>query len=152
MQFKSLVIAMSLASVATFATAKPIWQDFSVTGLYGEDYEVVASEQTTVTFEYAAKFKYGDVFAFADRMHGEDDTKSTYFEFAPRLSLGAVTGTPLELGIVKDVLVATNWEGGEDFNNFHYGLGFDLAIPYFQYFQANIYRAKIGRASCRERV
>lgn len=147
MQFKSLVIAMSVASIATFANAKPIWQDFSVSALYGEDYKVTkAKEQTTVTFEYAAKFKHGDVFAFADRTESDGD-KQTYFEFAPRLSLGAVTGYPLEFGIVKDVLIATNWEansGGADyqnFNNYHYGIGLDLAIPYFQYFQANVYRA-----------
>jgi hypothetical protein len=43
---------------------KPIWQDFSITGLYGENYEVVDKEETTVTLEYAAKVKYADVFLF----------------------------------------------------------------------------------------
>lgn len=141
MQFKSLMIAFSVASLTTFAHAKPVWQDFSVTGLYGENYELTAEpEQTTVTFEYAAKLQYGDVFAFADRTES-DGQKDTYFEFSPRLSLGAVAGQPLELGIIKDVLVATTWEGGEDMNNYLYGVGVDLAIPYFQYFSANVYRA-----------
>ena len=146
MQFKSLVVALSMAALTTVAQAKPIWQDFSVTGLYGEDYELTkAPEQATVTFEYAAKFKYGDVFAFADRTES-DGNKDTYFEFAPRLSLGAVTGKSLEFGIVKDVLIATNWEAGsgdssQGMNNYLYGVGVDLAIPYFQYFQANVYRA-----------
>ena len=140
MQFRSFTIALSLASVATFSQAKPIWQDFSVTGLYGENYELTkAPEQSTVTFEYAAKLQYGDIFAFADRTES-DGQKETYFEFSPRLSLGAVTGTKLEYGMIKDVLVATTWEGGEGFNNYLYGFGVDLAIPYFQYFQANIYR------------
>lgn len=147
MHLKSLAIALSVASVTTFTQAKPIWQDFSVTGLYGENYELTKeSEQSTITFEYAAKLQYGDVFAFADRTESAGD-KQTYFEFAPRLSLSAVTGQPLSYGIVKDVLIATNWEansGGADyqnFNNYLYGVGVDLAIPYFQYFQANVYRA-----------
>lgn len=40
-----------------------------MTGLYGENYELIAREdkQSTVTFEYAAKLQYGDFFAFADR-------------------------------------------------------------------------------------
>lgn len=135
------MIAFSVASVTTFAHAKPVWQDFSVTGLYGENYELTAEpEQTTVTFEYAAKLHYGDVFAFADRTES-DGQKDTYFEFSPRLSLGAVAGQPLAMGIVKDVLVSTTWEGGEDMNNYLYGVGVDLAIPYFQYFSANVYRA-----------
>lgn len=146
MQFKSLMIAMSVAAVSTFATAKPVWQDFSITGLYGEDYELTkAPEQTTVTFEYAAQFKHGDIFAFADRMESDGD-KSTYFEFAPRLSLGVITGQPIAFGPIKDVLIATNWEANSsdqvNFNNYLYGVGVDLAIPYFQYFQANVYRAK----------
>ena len=146
MQFKSLAIALSVAALTTATHAKPIWQDFSITGLYGEDYKLTTEkEQTTITLEYAAKFKYGDVFSFADRTESGGN-KGTYFEFAPRLSLGAVTGKPLELGIVKDVLVATNWEsnsqdGMKSFDNYLYGVGVDLAIPYFQYFQANVYRA-----------
>ena len=38
-------------------------------------------------------------------------------------------------------MIATTWEGGEGFNNYLYGFGFDLAIPYFQYAQLNFYKA-----------
>ena len=41
---------------------------------------------------------------------------------------------------MKDVLVATTWEGGEGFDNFLYGVGFDLAIPKFNYASVNLYR------------
>src|SRR5690606_33228844 len=84
--------------------------------------------------------KYGDFFAFADRTESGGNS-DTYFEASPRLSLGAVSGKKLEAGPVKDVLVATTWEGGKDMNNYLYGVGFDLAIPYFQYAQLNFYRA-----------
>lgn len=88
MQLKQLAATCALLSATAMVQAKPIWQDFSVTGLYGENYEVVDDKETTITLEYAAKVKYADVFFFMDRMRGEDDYKSTYFELSPRLSLG----------------------------------------------------------------
>ena len=150
MKLTQIVTACTLASAAAFAQAAPIWQDFSITGLYGEDYAFPGAgdnnKQSTATFEYTAKLKYGDFFAFADRTHN-DSGNATYFEASPRLSLGAVTGQKLELGPVKDVLLAGTWEGnsanypGSDFNNYLYGVGVDLAIPYFQYAQLNFYKA-----------
>jgi len=140
MKFTQVAAATLLALGAASAQAKPVWQDFSVTGLYGENYEVVDEKQATLTVEYAAKVKYADVFFFIDRMRGSDDIKSSYFEFSPRLSLGEVSGQKLAFGPVKDVLVATTWEGGEGFDNFLYGVGFDLAIPKFNYASVNLYR------------
>ncbi|MEQ1310795.1 outer membrane protein OmpK [Acinetobacter sp. XH1639] len=145
MQLKQLAATCLLVSTAAFVQAKPIWQDFSLTGLYGENYEVVDEKQTTLTVEYAAKVQYADVFFFMDRMRGGDDHKSTYFELSPRLSLGEISGQKLAFGLVKDVLISTTWESNNDdfssFDNFLYGVGFDLAIPYFQYANVNFYRA-----------
>lgn len=145
MKLTQIFATCALASTAALIQAAPIWQDFSLTGLYGENYEVVDEKETTLTVEYAAKVKYADVFFFADRMRGGNDHKSTYFELSPRLSLGEVTGQKLAFGPVKDVLVSTTWEGnsedGNNFDNFLYGVGFDLDIPYFQYASVNFYRA-----------
>jgi len=146
MKFTQLAALCALTSAAVFAQAKPVWQDFSVTGLYGENYEQVFSpeeKQTTVTLEYAAKVKYADVFFFVDRARTDADAKSTYFELAPRLSLGEVTGKDLSFGPVKDVLVATTWEAdSSNFDNFLYGIGFSLDIPYTQYANINFYKAE----------
>lgn len=57
MKFTQLTAATLLVLGAASAQAKPIWQDFSVTGLYGENYEVVDEKQATATFEYTAKVK-----------------------------------------------------------------------------------------------
>lgn len=146
------IYKMKLTQFAAFTTllctafgtqAAPIWQDFSITGLYGKNYELIAREddQSTITFEYAAKLKYGDFFAFADRTNNDVSGNETYFEVSPRLSIGAISGRKLEAGPIKDVLIATTWEGGEGFNNYLYGIGVDLAIPYFQYAQLNFYKA-----------
>ena len=145
MKLTQIAATCALAAAATFTQAAPIWQDFSITGLYGENYQLIAREdkQSTVTFEYTAKLKYGDFFAFADRTNNDVDGNQTYFEASPRLSLGAISGQKLELGPIKDVLIATTWEagtGGDGFNNYLYGVGVDLAIPYFQYAQVNLYK------------
>lgn len=146
MKLTQIAAICTIATTATLAQATPVWQDFSLTGLYGENYALPANgsdsnQQSTITAEYAAKLQYGDFFAFADRTNNDLDGNETYFEVSPRLSLGAVSGKKLEIGPIKDVLIATTWEGGEGFNNYLYGFGFDLAIPYFQYAQLNFYKA-----------
>ena len=148
MKLTQIVASCAIASTAAFTQASPIvWQDFSLTGLYGENYELGTEDRTTLTAEYAAKLKYSDVFFFVDQQWDGNDKDNTYFEFAPRLSLGEVTGEDLSFGPVKDVLVATTWEHnaghGEnvEFNNFLYGVGFALDIPYTQYANVNFYRA-----------
>ena len=148
MKLTQIVASCAIASTAAFTQSSPIvWQDFSLTGLYGENYELGTEDRTTLTAEYAAKLKYSDVFFFVDQQWDGNDKDNTYFEFAPRLSLGEVTGQDLSFGPVKDVLVATTWEHnaghGEnvEFNNFLYGVGFALDIPYTQYANVNFYRA-----------
>ena len=151
MKFNQVLAATIVATTTALTQAAPVWQDFSITGLYGENYESIDAngihsnvEQSTITAEYAAKLTYGDFFAFADRTNNDIDGNQTYFEVSPRLSLGAVTGQKLQLGPIKDVLIATTWEGNtgsSNFNNYLYGVGFDLAIPYFQYAQLNFYKA-----------
>lgn len=153
MKLTQIAAFVALSSAAAISQAAPIWQDFSLTALYGENYAHPVNmddnnQQTTATVEYTAKLKYGDFFGFADRAHN-DFENSTYFELSPRLSLSAVTGTKLEAGPIKDILIAGTWEAnssnypGADFNNYLYGIGFDLAIPYFQYAQLNFYKADL---------
>lgn len=147
MKFTHIAALCALSTAATFTQAAPIWQDFSITGLYGENYAhpigmVDDLEQTTITAEYAAGLKYGDFFAFADRTNNDLSGNETYFEVAPRLSLGAVSGQKLAVGPIKDFLIATTWEGGEGFNNYLYGIGFALDIPYTQYANINFYKVE----------
>lgn len=149
MKFTQIAALCALASTAAFTQAA-VWQDFSLSALYGENYKAPFAagnekiDQSTITAEYAAGLKYGDIFAFADRTNNDLSGNETYFEVAPRLSLGAVTGQKLELGPIKDVLIATTWEGNSgasDFNNYLYGIGFALDIPYTSYANINFYKA-----------
>ena len=148
MKLTQIFATCALASTAAFTQASPVvWQDFSLTGLYGDHYKVGTEARTTVTAEYAAKLKYSDVFFFVDQQVDGNDEQSTYLELAPRLSLGEVFGKDLSVGPIKDVLIATTWEHNagydqnQEFNNFLYGVGFSLDIPYTQYANVNFYKA-----------
>jgi len=123
------------------------WQDNSITYLAGRDYTVNPDQQQTLTFEHANGWKYGDTFAFVDvtAFNGTVDpgtgSVAWYGEFAPRLSLGKLSGRGLALGPVKDVLLATAYEFGEgDVETWLVGPGVDLDIPGFDYVQLNAYR------------
>lgn len=146
MKFISMATLCVLGSTAFSTQAALVWQDFSLTALYGENYEVIDNQQTTATFEYAAKIDYADVFFFVDHSWGGDHSNITYSELSPRLSLGEVSGKKLSYGPIKDVLIATTWERNRDdfnnnFDNFLYGVGLDFDVPYFQYLNLNLYRA-----------
>ena len=153
MKLSQIAAFCTISATAAFTQASPIvWQDFSLTALYGENYLVPfegdKNEQTTITAEYAAKLKYSDVFVFVDHFWNAHEEQSTYLEVAPRLSLGEVSGKDLSFGPIKDVLIATTWEHNagydthnNEFNNFLYGIGFALDIPYTQYANVNFYKA-----------
>ncbi len=74
MKLTQIAAFVALSSAAAISQAAPIWQDFSITGLYGENYEspVRIMDDNNLskrlhTVEYTAKLKYGDFFGFADR-------------------------------------------------------------------------------------
>lgn len=135
-----------LSSVSTTYAADFIqWTDTSLTALYGHNYKMSsADEQTTITFESAGAWKYGDWFWFEDFIHNDgaqQDSKTNYGEFSPRLSFGKIFNTDLSVGPMTDVLATFTYEHGEgNVETWLYGLAADFKIPYFTYFQLNAYR------------
>ena len=150
MKLTQFATICALATTTSLVQANPVvWQDFSLTALYGENYELGTEDRTTITAEYVAKLKYSDVFFFVDHQIDGHGDQNTYLELSPRLSLGEVSGKKLALGPVKDVLIATTWEHNAGYsrhnaesNNFMYGVGFDLAVPYTQYASVNFYKVE----------
>lgn len=145
MNKKWLALAL-LATPPAMADDLIQWWDMSVTALYGDNYDLAPSEkQTTFTFETAGAWKYGDWFAFQDFVHfngsnvGMDNT--TYGEISTRFSASKITGNTVGLGPITDLSLAMTFEEGEGpVKSFLYGLGLDIAIPYFSYFSLNTYR------------
>jgi nucleoside-specific outer membrane channel protein Tsx len=115
------------------------WSSTSAWLLHGDRFELGASERTLMRLEHADGWKYGDNYFFVDFIDAGDNDTTFYGEFAPRLSLGRITGRDLGFGPVKDVLLAGAVNAGEDFRAWLYGAGVDLAVPGFSYFQVNAY-------------
>jgi len=149
------------------------WSDNSITLLpYGWGFEVDPSEQSALTFEHAHDSAIGDLFAFVDatRFHdsaGGADDSTWYGEIGPRLSLGKVLKKNFSFQLfrkglfeIKDVLIAAQYERGEDADVAEaalLGIGLDLDVREagllgplgkFKYIQMNLY----GRAELTQGV
>lgn len=146
-------LAGSLMLAGQAAAAPMLWQNNSLTYLYGKDFKVDAGEiQQTVTFEHASGWTWGDMFLFVDNKWynglSGNDGHTYYGEFSPRLSFGKITGTDLSFGPVKDVLLAFTYERGESQDdgtpnqNYLFGPAVDLSVPGFDRFNVNFYYRK----------
>ena len=151
-----LLMAAGLASVA--AHAEMFWNDNSLSLLRGEDYTVHYgldtddASRTVLTYEHVSGHSWGDIFMFADYLTSDAGSDELYTEISPRLSLGKLSGRELALGPVQDVLLASTLEFGNfddpdhltatgpHFANKLIGVGFDLAVPGFNFVQANLYQ------------
>ena len=164
--------AQTVASEASAPAEAPgyfFWTDSSLSLLpYGDGYVVDPEEQSTLTFEHAHASKLGDLFMFVDftKFHGDAADGTTWYgEFGPRLSFGKLLGKDLSYSLfkrslfeIKDVLIATQYERGEDADVAEavlLGVGFDLdvreagilgALGKFNFVQVNFY----GRAELTE--
>lgn len=145
---KKTCFCLALLATAPSAFSEDFiqWTDTSITGLYGHNYKLASSdEQSTVTLESAGGWKYGDWFWFEDFIHfndsNTDEDNSNYGEFSPRLSANKIFGTDLSVGPITDWSAAFTYEHGKgDVETYLYGIGTDIDVPYFTYFQLNAYR------------
>lgn len=117
------------------------WSKASAWLLHGERYELGAAQRNILRIEYADGWAYGDNYFFVDLISpvGGDSDTMHYAELSPRFSLGKLTGRDLSWGPVRDVLLAPSINTGDGFRAYLYGLGVDLQVPGFAYFQVNAY-------------
>lgn len=145
--------AVIALSGMTSANAKMLFGGTSITGLYGNDYELTPRSDTdnsltTMTLEHGSTHTWGGVFFFVDRHQGDDDAKGktfkeTYGELAPKYKLATFNN-----GLIKQVNLAGQYEFGSNSSgfsqdNYLVGLGADLnlPIPGMKYASASIYHA-----------
>ena len=131
-------IALALAAVAPAALAAD-WSNTNAQVLTGSSYEVGAPDRSILTLEHASGWAYGDNFFFFDVTNPDQAGTALYGEFAPRLSLGKVSGSDLSFGPIQDVLLAAQLNSGTDFRAWLFGAGIDLKLPGFAFFQLNAY-------------
>ncbi|MGD9969950.1 MAG: outer membrane protein OmpK [Sulfuricurvum sp.] len=99
----------------------------------------------TVTLEDYRTFEYGDIYSFADYGYapneflysGENDL---YGEISPRFSLNKLTGVAASTGTVKEIYSSFQYNRGEHFRAWLYGVGCDLNVPGFSVLGLNLYR------------
>lgn len=159
-----LALCLGSASLVAAADDALLWQDNSLTLLHGSDFEALnfnAEEQrsqTTLTFEHASGWVWGDLFAFYDHVRadnlqytdnflGKQKHSFRYLEFSPRISLGWLSGRSLSVGPLRDLKAAFTYEegnGGPGTQNYLFGLGLDWQVPGFRYLQTNLYRVKLN--------
>jgi nucleoside-specific outer membrane channel protein Tsx len=109
-------------------------------------YDTKDGGKSTITIENYTSFEYGDVFMFIDyaiaddrfKYHDEDKNEA-YGEFSPRLSLSKLSSSDLSFSFVKDIYLAAQYNRGEDYTAYLYGIGSDLDILGFNVFGLNGY-------------
>ena len=81
-----------------------------------------------------------DAYRADDRFKYQDSKSDFYAEFSPRLDLSKITGTDLSFLFVKKIYLAFQYNLGEEYKAYLYGLGSSLDIPGFNVFDLNIYK------------
>lgn len=106
----------------------------------GGTYNIDDAHRETFRFDQSNKWAYGDSLFFLEASNALADGTSLYTEWSPRLSLSKVSGHKIRVGIIKDILIATQVNfSGTNFRAYLYGLGFALQVPYFKALGINVY-------------
>jgi nucleoside-specific outer membrane channel protein Tsx len=123
-----------LLPISAFAEIK--FQDFSLTYVRGNDYEVGDEQRQIGTFEYVNVSTWGDAFLFIDWSKSANGDTNTYAELSPRFTLLDIE----EPHLISRLSLATQIEFAEDFTNYLYGLGVNLRLPGFSNFKLSAMR------------
>ena len=113
------------------------------------------SDKTTLTIENFAVWELGTVFFYYDITEPTTDDGSQlnsnrtdafsnqfFGGISPTFSLSKMTGKDFSYGIIKDVSIRLELENGSgngvnNFQNYFYGLQYDVVVPGFDFFSFN---------------
>lgn len=141
-------VGMGLTCVAATAGAADLleWQQADFAFRYGTTNKVTPRVEQVYTLEQSSSWSFGDLYWFVDQSFfnggkAEPGGKDTYYaEFSPRLSFNKIFNQQLKFGPITDVLIAATQEFGEgQVETALLGIGVDLAVPGFDFFQINFY-------------
>jgi nucleoside-specific outer membrane channel protein Tsx len=162
---KPVIVSASLLLIVSLpADAKRLWSDNNVSWLQGRDYELDYApgrddaSRKVITLEHLSGHSWGGIFGFVDFLRSDAGSREIYAELSPRVSLASLIGSGmagkgLGFGPVTDVLALATLEIGHyddpaqltagkgSVSNKLYGVGFDLAVPGFQFVSVGLFRA-----------
>jgi len=135
---------LRLSLLAAIFMALPVhafanWSVTNLSLLYGDGFKLDDNAQYTITLDHARSWKYGDFFFFIESFNPATGDSNEYGEIHPRFSLSKVTGKDFSNNYIHDMYIATEVELGENHRAYLYGLGFDLKLKGFNYFNVNVY-------------
>lgn len=136
---KLIIFALMLTNLMAFSTTniQLLYGDFNDNSYL---FDTKNGGKTTVTLEHYSAFDYGDLYMFIDAYRADDrfkyqDSKSDFYgEVAPRLDLGKVMNSDFSFLFVKKVYLTAQYNQGEEYKAYLYGLSADLDIPGFNVF------------------
>lgn len=120
---------------------KPKFMQHSVSYLYGNTFKVGERDRETMSFDHFSVWEWGEIYAFLDYMHFDEDDDEAYFEIKPKISLSYLFDIKMELGPVKDVF----WSNEFNYSNlggaevYLTGLGVKMDVPGFKWWNMNLY-------------
>ncbi len=124
-------------------------QAASVSFLWGNNFREdlgYEKEKMTMTLEHFALWELGTVFYYYDITEpfskNNGDSSQFFGGIAPTFSFSKMTGKDVSWGFIKDVSLRLELENGSgsgsnSFRNYFYGLQYDLAVPWFDFFSLN---------------
>ncbi|WED22443.1 hypothetical protein L3Q72_03300 [Vibrio sp. JC009] len=131
------------------------WSQFNLMYAVGE--LPGESNHDYLEMEFGGRSGIFDLYGYVDVFNLTSDSSSDkagkdkiFMQFAPRMSLDAVTGKDLSFGAVKELYIASVMEwGGNDgsTNNQKIGLGSDIELPWFGKVGLNLYGTYDGNHS-----
>ncbi|MDA7818201.1 hypothetical protein N9A28_08425 [Sulfurimonas sp.] len=142
---KLLILIISLSNLLAFSTT-------NIQVLYGSFndnsyvFDTRSGGKATITLEHYSSLEYGDVFMFLDAYRADDrfkyhDSKSDFYgEVSPRVDLGNILDVDLSFLFINKVYLAAQYNQGEAYKAYLYGIGTNLNIPGFKVFDLNIYK------------
>ncbi|KXI29084.1 DUF5020 family protein [Paraglaciecola hydrolytica] len=134
------VVTLFLLFLPLSLQAKILWQDFSVTYLNGQHYQVGDPKREVITLEHAASTSWGDSFMFFDHLRSENGERSNYTEWSPRVSLCKVEISCFSNAWIKELFIASTIEMSTVSTDVLLGMGSNWDISGFKFLQINVYR------------
>ncbi len=159
MRHFSMALLAALSLCAIFPTQVQAFSTTNIQLLYGSPFDdnyygnnTSDGKMSTLTLEHFSTWTYGDNYFFVDFLSGNfldftgapsGSQSRIYSEWAPRLSLSAISGQDLSAGIFKDFFLSGQLNrDGQGFHAEMIGLGVDLTVPGFHMLSTHMYLRK----------